>query len=158
MTHPTRALRVASWNVNGLRACAKKGFLEWLSRSRAQVVGRSAGAGGAGRPGRRPPPAAPLAHPLRPGRTPGLQRRRALQPPGRRGEFDAEGRFQLARFGSLAVANVCFPNGNGRNRDLSRIPFKLDFYRHLFDRLDVQGADHCPVGVDVDPAVTSTHP
>ncbi|MGI9590186.1 MAG: endonuclease/exonuclease/phosphatase family protein [Myxococcota bacterium] len=31
--------RIISWNVNGLRACAKKGFATWLARSRAQIVG-----------------------------------------------------------------------------------------------------------------------
>ena len=28
-----------------------------------------------------------------------------------------------------------FPNGNGRNRDLSRVPYKLAFYRKLWERL-----------------------
>lgn len=31
-------LRVATWNVNGLRACAKKGFLAWLAAAEADVV------------------------------------------------------------------------------------------------------------------------
>jgi exodeoxyribonuclease-3 len=34
------------------------------------------------------------------------------------------------------VANVYFPNGNGKDRDLSRIPYKLDFYRAVFDRIE----------------------
>src|SRR5690554_6209250 len=32
-------MRVVSWNVNGLRACAKKGFAEFLETSKADVVG-----------------------------------------------------------------------------------------------------------------------
>src|SRR5262249_5369409 len=32
-------LRVVTWNVNGLRACARKGFCDWLARSRADIVG-----------------------------------------------------------------------------------------------------------------------
>jgi exodeoxyribonuclease-3 len=51
------------------------------------------------------------------------------------GRFDAEGRFQLARFGKLAIANVYFPKGSGKARDNSRVPYKLDFYRALFDKL-----------------------
>ncbi|WP_233104135.1 exodeoxyribonuclease III [Haliangium ochraceum] len=51
------------------------------------------------------------------------------------GDFDREGRLQIAHFGRLSVANVYFPNGNGSNRDNSRVPFKLDFYRALFDAL-----------------------
>jgi exodeoxyribonuclease-3 len=49
--------------------------------------------------------------------------------------FDREGRVQIARFSRLVVANVYFPNGNGRDRDNSRVPFKIDFYRRLFDLL-----------------------
>jgi exodeoxyribonuclease-3 len=49
--------------------------------------------------------------------------------------FDSEGRVQLAHFGGLVVANVYFPNGKGSDRDNSRVPYKLAFYRHLFDHL-----------------------
>jgi exodeoxyribonuclease-3 len=34
------------------------------------------------------------------------------------------------------VVNAYFPNGNGKDRDLSRIPYKLAFYRRLFERLE----------------------
>jgi len=33
------AMRIDSWNVNGLRACAKKGFCDWLHASDADIVG-----------------------------------------------------------------------------------------------------------------------
>ena len=33
------AVRIVSWNVNGLRACARKGFLRFLAGSGADVVG-----------------------------------------------------------------------------------------------------------------------
>ncbi|HXW60322.1 MAG TPA: exodeoxyribonuclease III, partial [Myxococcota bacterium] len=39
-------------------------------------------------------------------------------------------------FGPLVVANIYFPNGNGKDHDNSRIPFKLDFYRRLFEVLE----------------------
>ena len=38
---PGDTRRVVSWNVNGLRACAKKGFGRWLARSRAEIVSES---------------------------------------------------------------------------------------------------------------------
>lgn len=60
-------------------------------------------------------------------------------------EIDDEGRLQLARFGRLLVVNGYFPNGNGKNRDLSRIPYKLDFYRHLFDHLEPYRAAGEPI-------------
>ena len=31
-------MRIISWNVNGLRACIKKGFLDFLSASNADVL------------------------------------------------------------------------------------------------------------------------
>ena len=31
-------MRIVSWNVNGLRACAKRGFLDFLESSKADVV------------------------------------------------------------------------------------------------------------------------
>ena len=33
------SLRLVSWNVNGLRACGRKGFARWLARSEADLVG-----------------------------------------------------------------------------------------------------------------------
>ena len=32
--------------------------------------------------------------------------------------------------------NGYFPNGNGKDRDNSRVPYKLRFYRRLFERLE----------------------
>ena len=51
-------------------------------------------------------------------------------------EFDVEGRFQFARFGKLIVVNAYFPTGNGKARDLSRIPYKLAFYEKVFKVLE----------------------
>ena len=50
--------------------------------------------------------------------------------------FDDEGRLLTARFGKLTIVNGYFPNGNGKARDLSRIPYKLAFYRALHTRLE----------------------
>jgi exodeoxyribonuclease-3 len=136
-------VRIVSWNVNGLRACAKKGFRAWLGRSRAEIVGvqevralpdqlpdtvreprgfhsyfapaERLGYSGVGLFARRPADRvdASLGEP----------------------RFDAEGRLQIARFGRLVVVNGYFPKGSGNERDNSRVPYKLDFYRALFDRV-----------------------
>jgi exodeoxyribonuclease-3 len=50
--------------------------------------------------------------------------------------FDAEGRYQMARFGRLAVVNAYFPKGSGPKRDNSRVPYKLAFYRAVFERAE----------------------
>ena len=136
-------MRVLSWNVNGLRACARKGFDRWLAASGADVVGIQEVRA-------RPEQLAPeLAAPpgwsaqITPAERPGysgvglFSRREpealdiALGDP----RFDVEGRVQIARFGPLRVANIYFPNGSGQDRDNGRVPFKLDFYRRLFDVL-----------------------
>ncbi len=137
-------MRIVSWNVNGIRACTKKGFIDWLEASEASIVGvqevratakqvpaalrehtdwhcsihsaERAGYSGVGLLSRQKPDVVQAS----------------IDDP----DIDAEGRLQLARFGKLLVVNGYFPNGNGQNRDHSRIPFKLDFYRTLFDALE----------------------
>ncbi len=136
--------RIVSWNVNGLRACARKGYLRWLAKSGAEVVGiqevraREADLEPA------------LLHPdgwhtsFRAAERAGYSgvgiysRRRPTRIETQLGSarFDIEGRLQLARFGKLWIANVYFPKGSGNQRDNSRVPYKLDFYRALFDRLE----------------------
>lgn len=137
-------MKLVSWNVNGLRACARKGFLGWLARSGADVVGvqevrarlvdlpgsvcaprgwhtafveaERAGYSGVGIFARRLPD--------RVDSDLGVAR------------FDREGRFQVARFGRLAVINAYFPKGSGPARDNSRVPYKLAFYRAVFERAE----------------------
>jgi exodeoxyribonuclease-3 len=136
-------MKIVSWNVNGLRACARKGFLGFLESSRADVVAMQevrafpdqldpqvrqpagwhtcfspadrAGYSGVALYTRSPPDEIDT---------------RLGEP-----RFDAEGRFVLARFGRLRIASVYFPKGSGRERDNSRVPYKLDFYRAVFERI-----------------------
>jgi exodeoxyribonuclease-3 len=138
------SMRIYSWNVNGLRACAQKGFLTWLRRSGADIVGvqeTRARAEQLAKSIREPRGWHALFVPAeRPGYSGvGLFSRTAPDAVetslGVR-RFDREGRVQLARFGRLLVANIYFPNGSGPNRDHSRIPFKLAFYRRLFEILE----------------------
>ena|SRR5262245_30765810 len=142
-------MRILSWNVNGLRACDAKGFRRWLARSGADVVGvQEVRARPEDLPRRLAAPRgwhAIFSAAARAGYSGvGLYARRApdaLETALGRRAFDAEGRLQLARFGRLVVANVYFPNGNGKQRDHSRVPFKLRFYRTLFERLEKLRSD-----------------
>ncbi len=145
-------MRIVSWNVNGLRACAKKGFEGWLEGSGAAVVGLQEVRSRREQlpEGLRRPPGwhLELTAAERPGYSGvALYSRAAPDHVEGLGEarFDLEGRLQLARFGDLWLANGYFPNGNGPNRDLSRIPYKLDFYRALFDRLEGPRAAGQPI-------------
>jgi exodeoxyribonuclease-3 len=137
-------MKVLSWNVNGLRASLNKGFRPWFERAGADVVGlqevrasslqlaehlglfegwhhsfvaaERPGYSGVALASRRPPD----------------ELRTTLGRP----TFDVEGRFQLARYGKLTVVNAYFPNGSGKERDNSRIPYKLAFCRAVFDLLE----------------------
>lgn len=136
-------MRVVSWNVNGLRACERKGFSEWLARAEAELAcvqevraqkeqlpehlrapargcagfaaAERKGYSGVGFFSRRPPEAVR--------ETLGVA------------EFDREGRVQEIQYGSLLVVNVYFPNGSGKERDNGRVPFKIAFYDALRERL-----------------------
>jgi len=137
-------MRIASWNVNGLRACAKKGFGDWLAQAGFDIVGvQEVRATEEQLPPEIVKPEGFNTHFFagdRPGYSGvGLFSRLApddVETSLEVEEFDAEGRLQIARFGKLQVVNCYFPNGNGKNRDNSRIPFKLAFYRTLFERLE----------------------
>jgi exodeoxyribonuclease-3 len=139
----TRSSRILSWNVNGIRAAAAKGLPDWLARSRAEIVGiQEVRAREEQIPEALRAPKglhAAFSAAARKGYSGvGLySRRRPDRVETELGEasFDCEGRLQLARFGRLVVANVYFPNGNGRERDNSRVPFKLDFTRAVFERV-----------------------
>jgi exodeoxyribonuclease-3 len=134
-------MRILSWNVNGLRACAKKAFPQFLNESQADVVGiqevralpeqldaatcipsgwhahfapaQRLGYSGVAVYSRTEPDAVEI----------GLGDRR----------FDAEGRLIVARFGRTFVVNGYFPKGSGKDRDNSRVPYKLDFYAAVFE-------------------------
>jgi exodeoxyribonuclease-3 len=137
-------MRVLSWNVNGLRAVLGKGFRRWLERSSASIVGlqevRARDAQVADELRTLKGFHRHIVHAERPGYS-GVGLFSTLVPDElvtTLGEpaFDVEGRFQLARFGKLSVVNAYFPNGNGKERDNSRIPYKLAFYRKVFDLLE----------------------
>lgn len=137
-------MRVVSWNVNGLRACAKKGFLSFLESSGIDILGLQevrafpeqldAGV-------REPDGWHSHFHAAERGGYSGVAIYSRHEPDAvetRLGieAFDIEGRFILARFGRLHVASVYFPKGSGKERDNSRVPYKLDFYRAVFDRVE----------------------
>ena len=137
-------MRVLTWNVNGLRACGRKGFLRWLSRAEPDVVGlQEVRALPEELPPRLRSPAGLQAH-FAPAERRGysgvalLSRRAPDRVEAGLGlpEFDREGRLVIAHFGRLAVASVYVPKGSGRLRDNSRVPYKLAFSRALFERLE----------------------
>jgi exodeoxyribonuclease III len=139
LARPDR-VRILSWNVNGLRACARKGFLRWLRAAEADIVGLQEVRA-------LPEDLSPRVRSPRGWRTSfsvaerlgysGVGLFSRIDPDWvrtslERPRFDREGRLQIARFGRLVIANVYFPKGSGPNRDNSRIPYKLAFTRAVF--------------------------
>lgn len=133
-------MRIISWNVNGIRAGERKGFLGWLAGCGADVVALqeikaspeqlSAGLR---------EPAGYHAHWLpaeRPGYSgvatlscePPLEVRRGLGAP----LFDAEGRVLVTRFPQLTLFNVYVPSGT---TGPARVSFKLAFKAALREAL-----------------------
>ena len=137
-------MRILSWNVNGLRACGQKGFHAWLEGCSAEIVAlQEVRALPEQLPAHLREPAGWHTH-FAPAVRKGYSgvALYTRQAPDRvetslgEARFDDEGRLQIAHFGRLVIANGYFPNGNGTERDNSRIPYKLDFYRALHDELD----------------------
>lgn len=122
-----------SWNVNGLRAVCRKGFLDWFASERpdmlclqetkarrdqlsedvTDVKGYSffiseperKGYSGVGLYTRREPDELVFGLGVK--------------------KFDVEGRVIRARYGDVLLYNVYFPNGGRGN---SRVPYKMEFY------------------------------
>jgi exodeoxyribonuclease-3 len=124
-------MKISSWNVNGVRACERGGFLDWFAREGADVVclqetkARPEQLGEA------------VLHPegyhshWHSAEKPGYSgvaiysRREPLRVyPGGATEFDREGRVLVAEFPEVAVINAYFPNSQ---RDHARLPYKLAF-------------------------------
>ncbi len=137
-------MRIISWNVNGLRACAKKGFLDFLATSKADVVclqevrafenqlpaevREPAGWHAAFSPAERPGYSGVAIY--------SRERPSKIETILGVDEYDIEGRLIIAHFGRMAVASVYFPKGSGKDRDNSRVPYKLGFYKKLFARVE----------------------
>lgn len=137
-------MRVYSWNVNGIRAATNKGFSEWLQQSNGDIVGlQEVRAFPEQIPLEVRKPEGYFTH-FYPAKRPGYsgvglysrQKPDEIETLLGVTAYDEEGRVQIARFGKLYIANIYFPNGQGKDNDNSRIPFKLAFYKKLFDKLD----------------------
>jgi exodeoxyribonuclease-3 len=136
-----RKIELLSWNVNGLRAVHKKGFLSWLEKTRPDILciqetkasvdqlpeelknvdgynvyytaAEKKGYSGVGLFTKLEP--ASIKH--------GLDIRK----------YDIEGRFIIADYGAFVLFNVYFPNGK-ISRD--RLRYKMAFYDEFLIHVD----------------------
>lgn len=136
------ALRLYSWNVNGIRAALKKGLLGWFDESGPDILCLQEVR--AEEHQIDPAMLAPLGYhaiwnPSRARKgysgTAILSRDAAREVELGLGdeEFDVEGRTVIAHFDDFVLLNSYFPNG--RN-DLSRVDYKLRFYDLFMERCE----------------------
>jgi len=135
-----KKLRLLSWNVNGLRAALKKGFLDWLQEERPDVLclqetkatpeqlpdelkeaaGYRAYFAAAERKGYSGVGVYTRVEPLEVRDGFGVKR------------FDVEGRTQAVDYGDFLLFNVYFPNGKASEE---RLRYKMSFYRAFLKRV-----------------------
>ena len=141
--------RIISWNVNGIRAAEKKGFIPWITGSGADIVciQETKAQPGQLSPGLLAPPAVSgtyksyWAPAKRPGYS-GTAIYSITEPdfvetmgiPA----FDDEGRVLTARFGNLAVFSAYFPNSQDAG---ARLGYKLDFCNAMLEMCNRLTAD-----------------
>lgn len=144
--------RIVSWNINGIRAVLKKGFLDFLEREKPDVLCLQEIKA-------RPEqiPAASLARieelgysaHWHPARRPGYSgvATLSLKPPlfvtcGLPFERE-EGRILVTEHGAFTLYNVYFPNGRQTEDgpDPDRLAFKLEFYEALLETVEEERAE-----------------
>lgn len=134
-------MKLISWNVNGLRAAERKGFLNWLSYEQPDVIGLQEikakevqlseeikspeGYFGYFNPAERPGYSGTAIY--------SKKKPQILNHGFGINHFDIEGRVQEAHFDDFVFFNIYFPNGKSRE---DRLKYKLDFYNSIFDHFE----------------------
>lgn len=143
---------IVSWNVNGLRAAHRKGFLRWVDETQPDVICLQEIKA---REEQLPEEVAliPEYHAIfnpavRPGYSGTATYIKKHLPLGehRKGfgidRFTAEGRVLGTWIGDIMLYNIYFPNGQ---RDRDRLSYKLDFYDAFFDHIEEERRQGVPI-------------
>ncbi len=137
MIKKKNTIRIYSWNVNGIRAAAKKGFIDWLKKSRGDIVCIQETKA---QPEQIPDEikkvksytsywfSAERKGYSSVGILSKIQPLKTINGFGNP-KFDCEGRVIFAEYEKFLLVNVYFPNGG---RGPERVKYKLDFYDELF--------------------------
>ncbi len=131
-------MKIISWNVNGIRACVKKGFLDYLQLEAPDMICLQE---------TKALPEDLEDHILNPIGYHGIWH--SAEKKGYSGvailtkkkpsivhcglgiaKFDREGRVIIAQYDSFVLFSVYFPNGQMSE---DRLQYKLEFYKELFD-------------------------
>lgn len=134
-------MKLISWNVNGLRAVEKKGFLDWMKQEDPDIMGvqeikamedqltpeilSPEGYFGYFNPAERKGYSGTAIYSkIKP-----QEVKHGIGIP----DFDNEGRIQAADYGDFVFFNIYFPNGK---RNDERLQYKLDFYDSVLDHFN----------------------
>jgi exodeoxyribonuclease III len=140
-------MKLISWNVNGIRAAERKGFLDWLKHENPDVIGVQeikAMEDQLSEDLRSPEEYFAYFNSAERKGYSGTALYSKRKPAGLKSgfgidKFDMEGRVQEADFGDFTFLNIYFPNGKAREE---RLQYKLDFYDaalEYFDKLVGEG-------------------
>jgi exodeoxyribonuclease-3 len=138
---PPRTVTVYSWNVNGIRAAAKKGLLEWLVGTSPDILclqetkampdqlseelrspkgyqaffssAEKKGYSGVATYSRTKPETVRYGFEIK--------------------KFDSEGRILITEHSGFTLLNIYFPNGK---KDQERLKYKMDFYDATLDHCE----------------------
>ncbi len=158
---PSKSLRLLSWNVNGVRAACRKGFLEWLSKEKPDILClQETKATLEQLPQELADPDGYQASWDWPKHKKGysgvatLVKKAPLET--RRGlgleRFDEEGRTLITLYPDFVLFNIYFPNGK---KNEERLKFKMDFYAAFLktvERFRAEGMKDIVVCGDVNTA------
>ena len=134
-------MRILSWNVNGIRAAQRKGFIEWFAREAPDVLclqetkaapaqlapelltvdGYHAYFSAAARPGYSGVAAYSRVLPQQVASGLGIEK------------FDIEGRVLRLDYGQFLLFNIYFPNGKSSPE---RLAYKMEFYDAFLEHVD----------------------
>lgn len=131
-------LKLISWNVNGIRAAHRKGFLEWFDNEKADLVSIQETKAQIDQLPKKLiniPNYTSYFHSAERKGYSGVATYSATCPnkvyEGMGiDKFDSEGRLQRLDFDKFTLLNIYYPNGG---RDEERLQYKLDFYDAFLD-------------------------
>ncbi len=137
----TGTAKLLSWNVNGIRAAHKKGFLEWLAAESPDVLCLQETKVSLDQLPRElvePPGYVSYWSCAEKKGYSGVavySKERAVRVETRTGvgRFDSEGRFIMLEYEDFILFNVYFPNGKASQE---RLDFKMDFYEDFLERIE----------------------
>ena len=135
-----KKVRILSWNVNGIRAAYKKGFIDWFTKEKPDILcvqetkamkeqladelinvdGYNSFFSSAEKKGYSGVASFSKAEPVKVSNGIGIKK------------FDSEGRFLVTEFDEFILFNIYFPNGKAK---AERLQYKMDFYEAFLKHL-----------------------